>query len=135
MLFDDIPFGAMPVIDVGDDEALLVEGEFAPTGDGNAGLPREGSVPTEGPVGANLGGSLLLEVVYVHLAVAEPGLNEADHLPIAIATAKGGHRVFEVHIFSVESVGLVGGKAIVIGFKRGQKIHELGNWASTSRIP
>lgn len=125
MLFDHVPLGAMPVVNVGNDEALIVEGEFAPAGDGNAGVPGEGSVPTEGPVGTDLGGGLLLEVVDIHLAVTEPGLDEADHLPIAIAPTKGGHWVFEVHILSVERVGLVGREAIVVGFERGQKIHEL----------
>lgn len=123
MLLEHIKPRTVPGVDVGDDESLGIERQFAPTGNGNGRFPGQGCLPVECPVGANVV-PLLLKVVYFHVAVEKPGLDETDHLPIPLDPAKFRHRVFEVHVFGIDFVGLVGGKAIVVGFERGEDVHQ-----------
>lgn len=125
MLLQHIQAGAVPVINMGHNQPVIIDCKFAPTGDGNTRLPGQWGIPTKCPVGADLV-RCLLDVVYFHVAVTKPGLDEADHLPIAIASPKFRHRIFKVHILGVDFVGLILREAIVVGLENGQQIHERG---------
>lgn len=112
----------MPVVDVGVDESLGVEGEFAPAADGDWGFPGEGGIPTEGPIAAD-GVSRLLKLVQFHLAIEKPGLNESDHLLVAIAPSKGSHGVFEIHILGIDLVGGILGKSLIVFAQNLKNVH------------
>jgi len=113
MLFQNIQPGAMPVVDVGSNQPRFVKGEFTPTGDRDAGLPGQGSIPAQSPVGADLI-AMALDIVEIHPAVAKEDLHQADHLAIAINTAKFAHGIFEIDIAGVDAVGLVQRKVGIV---------------------
>jgi len=77
----------------------------------------------ECPVGADMS-ARLLQVVHVHVAVEKPGLDEPNHLTIAIDSTKFGYWVFEVHVCGIDFISLSMREAIVIGLERGEDVHE-----------
>ncbi len=99
---------------MGDDQAIAVELQLAPTGDRNSRLPGEGRCPTQSPIGADRV-ACALDVMQVKLRIAKPGFDELDHALIAIAPSKLVHRIFEIHIRRIDAVGLMIGKVAVIG--------------------
>ena len=113
MLFQDIQTGAMPVVDVGGNQPRFVQSKFTPTRDRDVGLPGQGSIPAQGPVGADLV-AVALDIMEIHVAVTKEGLHQADHLAIAIDAPKFAHRVFEIDIPGVDAVSLVHRKAGII---------------------
>jgi len=63
--------------------------------------------------------------MYLHVTVEEPGLDEADHLPVARNAPKFGHRVFEKNIVSIDAVSLIRRKPSVIFLKLGNDIRHM----------
>lgn len=122
VLFEYVQDGAVPVVDVRDDEFVFVELQFAPAGNGNAGMPGQGGCPVERPARFN-GIVFAMDVVQIHLRIAKPGIDETDGLLIAIETPEFVEGVFEVYVLGVDAVGLVPGKSLIVRFKDLDDIH------------
>ena len=60
----------------------------------------------------------------IHLAVAKPGVDKGDRAFVAIDPPKLTRRVFEIHILSVDAVGLVNRKALVVVLEDLKNVHE-----------
>jgi hypothetical protein len=125
MLLENIPGLTVPIVEMSADQSRVVQGEFAPARDRNSRVPRQGSRPTECPIGANLM-SGLLEVVEFERGTFEKTIDQANHLFVFFHPTKFCHGVFEKYVFSVEAVGLVLGEAIVVLTQGGEEIHGLG---------
>jgi len=122
VLLKDIPAGAVPVINVGDDQTVLVEFQFAPARNLDRGFPGEGGGPVEGPVGADVVVGAL-DLVQVEAGIMKPGFDEADHFLVAIAPPKLGHWIFEIDVFRIKTKGLMVRKIFVILFERFEDVH------------
>ncbi len=123
MLLQDIPARAVPIVNVRGDQASIVEGEFAPTANRDRRIPRQWRRPIQGPVCTDVV-ACASNLMQVHVAVAEPLLDEANHLAVAIAPPKLRHRIFEIHIGRVNIVGLIRRKPLVVSFKKVNNIHD-----------
>jgi hypothetical protein len=115
VLFEHIEARAFPVVYVGDDLLVAVNGQFAPASDRNPGFPRQWSIPAHCPASFEqvLG---WLDAMQFQAQVFEPGGNKADHFLVLAQPRKVVHRIFEVHIGTVDTVGLGLGEFGVVGF-------------------
>lgn len=129
VLFEYVQDGAIPVVDVRDDEFVLVELQFAPTGNGNAGTPGEGGRPVERPARFN-GIVVAMDVVQIHFRIAKPGIDEINRLLIAIETPEFVEGVFEIYVLGVDAVGLIPGKSLIVLFEDLDNIHWAGRKGS-----
>lgn len=112
----------MPVVDVGNNLFVPIEGEFAATGDGDARLPGERGCPMQRPFGVD-DVSLAANFVQVHLNLFKPGFYELNCLSVALESSKLVKRIFEVDIGGVNIVGLVDGEALIVSFEDFQNVH------------
>jgi len=126
MLLHHIPLAAFPIVHMGANQPFVVELQLAPAGNVDAGLPGQRRCPVQRPVRANLV-AILLDVVQIHLGIAEPGFDEAQHGVVAIAPPKLVHRVFEVHIVAVDAVGLIRRKVAIVRLEYLNNIHKTIN--------
>lgn len=122
VLFEYVQDGAIPVVDVRDDEFVGVELQFAPAGNGDAGTPGQGGRPVERPARFN-GIVVAMDVVQIHLRIAKPGIDETDGLLIAIATSEFVEGIFKVYILGVDAVGLVLRESLIVFFEDLDDIH------------
>ncbi len=122
MLPHHIQTGAVPVVLMGCNEAAIAQPQFTPAADGDRGFPGQGRFPVQGPIGANAI-ALPLNAVQLHPTVEKPGLDQANHCLIPLHASKLRHRIFEIHVLLVQTVGLILGKPSIIRLQTFDNIH------------
>ncbi len=104
-------------------EAIGVEGQLTPPADCETWLPGQGRRPAQRPLSSD-GVAVLVHRMNRHVAIEQPGLDEINHLSVALNSPELRERILKINISAIKAVGLVDRKPFIVLAEASENIHD-----------